>query len=549
MLDSLRKYATSWIAQLLMGILVLSFAVWGINDVFNGFGSNDVATVGSSSITAADFQRDYDLAVQTLSRQLGQALTPEQARAAGVPSQILGRLINQATLDDSAKSLGLGISNDALGKKIAADPQFFGNTGSFDRRYLSEIIRSQGLNEDTFILNRRREYLRAQLAQGFAGGIVAPAAYLRAIHEYRSEARDVSYLTLAAPAAAEIADPSDTDLNTYFEAHKTEWNAPEVRAVSYFVLSPAGIAKVDEISDEDAKKRYDEQAARFSTPEKRQIQQIVFKDRAEADQAATALAGGKTFDALVTERNLKPTDVDLGLVTKDKIADPAIADAAFALAANATSAVVEGQFGPAILHVTTIEPAVVTSFEQAKADIKKELADTRAVAEIDDTHNAIEDARAAGDAFAEIAGKYELKVVAVASINAEGKDLEGNAVADLPAGLVAAAFESDVGRGGENAALQPDRSTYIWYDVTAVTAPRERPLAEVRDKVVSRVEGRRARETPHRKRRGHQDAPRQQGRHCDGCLRSQPRGQEGAEGDSTDEGGGRSHDRSLVGSL
>ena len=483
MLDSLRKYATSWVAQILMGVLVLSFAVWGVNDVFNGFGSNDVAKVGSTSITVADFQRDYQLAVQNLSRQLGKALTPDQARQAGVPSQILGRLVNQATLDDAAGNMRLGISNEALGKKIAADPQFFGNTGTFDRGYLTQVIRSQGLSEDTFILNRRREYLRGQLAQGFAGGIVSPTAYLRAIHEYRSEARDVSYLILAAPPASEIGEPSETDLATFFDTQKATWNTPEVRSANYFTLSPDAVSRADDISDEDAKKRYDEQAARFSTPEKRQLQQIVFKDRAEADQAATALAGGKTFDVLVTERNLKPADVDLGIVTKDKIADPVIADAAFALAANTTSAVVEGQFGPAILRVTTIEPAVVTSFEQAKADIKKELADARAVAEITDTRNAIEDARAAGDTFAEIASKYGLKVVPVTSINADGKDLEDKAVPDLPTGLVRAIFESDV--GNENDPLQPDGSTFVWYEVTAVTAPRERPLAEVRDKVAA----------------------------------------------------------------
>ena len=483
MLDSLRSYATGWIAQLLMGILVLSFAVWGVNDVFTGYGSNDIAMVGSRAVTVAEFQRDYDLAVQNLGRQLGQTLTSEQARQAGIPSQILGRLINQATLDHAASKMGLGISNQALSHKIAADPQFFGNAGTFDRGYLTEIIRSQGLSENDFIVNRRREDARNQLAQAFAGGILAPASYVRAVHEYRSEERDVSYVIITAPAASEIGDPGEADLTAYYDTHKAEWTTPEVRAVSYFVLAPADVARTDEVTDDDAQKNYDAHKDRFATPEKRKVEQIVFKDRAEADQAVAGLTGGKTFDALMTERNLKPADVDLGLVTKDKIVDPAVADAAFGLALNAISPVVNGQFGPAILRVTSIEPAVITTFDQAKADLKKEIADQRAVAEIADTHDSIEDARAAGGTLAEIAGKYGLKVVAIPSIDGTGKDIDGNVVANVPTGLDAAALESDVGI--ENDPIQPDRNSFVWYEVTAVTAPRERPLAEVRDKVVT----------------------------------------------------------------
>ena len=483
MLDSLRKYASSWVAQLLMGILVLSFGVWGVSDIFTGFRSNDVARVGSTEITVTDFQRDYNAMIQSVSRQIGQDLTPDQARQAGIPGQVIGRLVNQATLDNAAGKMGLGISDGLLATKIASDPQFVSTTGKFDRNYLEQIIRSMGFTDDDFIVNQRRDYVRNQLAQAFAGGLAAPDTYLRAVHDFSSELRTVSYVILAAPAASAIPDPGDTDLTAYFNAHKATWNAPEVRAVSYFSLSPSDAARTDDVTDDDAKKAYDAQPDRFSTPEKRDVQQVVFKDRAEADQVATALAGGKTFDQLLTDRKLTPADVDLGVVTKDKIVDPAIASAAFALAVNAVSPVVEGQFGPAILRVTSITPATVTPFDQAKDGLKKELAQQRAVADIGNMHDAIEDARAAGGTLADAAAKYSLKVVAIPSVDAQGNDADGKSVPTLPTGLVAAAFQSDVGL--QNDPLQPDSSSYVWYDVTAVTAPRERPLAEVRDRVVA----------------------------------------------------------------
>ena len=483
MLDTLRKYASSWVAQLLMGILVLSFGVWGVADVFTGFRSNDIARIGSTEITLNDFERDYNATMRQVSAQIGQDLTPDQARQAGIPNQVIGRLVNRATLDSAASKLGLGISDALLATKIASDPQYIGNTGKFDRNYLEKLIRSMGYTDNDFIINQRRDYIRNQLAQAFAGGIAAPDTYVHAVQDFRSEQRKVSYVILTAPAATAIPDPGDTDLTTYFNAHKTEWNAPEVRAVSYFSLSAADAASTQDVTDDEAKKAYDGAPDQFSTPEKRDVQQVVFKDRSEADRAAAALAGGKTFDQLMADRKLTPADVDLGGVTKDKIVDPAVAAAAFALAANAVSPVVDGQFGPAILRVTSITPATVTSFDQVKADLKKQIAQQRAASEIGDMHDAIEDARAGGGTLADAAAKYGLKVIAVPAIDAHSNDAAGKPIASLPAGLVPAAFQSDVGL--QNDPIQPDTNSYVWYDVTAVTAPHERPMSEVHDRVVA----------------------------------------------------------------
>ena len=483
MLSQLRLYATGWVAQLLMGILVLSFSVWGVNDVFNGFRSNDVARVGSSEITVTDFQRSYDLQVRNLSRQFGTAITADQARAAGVPQQVLAQLVSSATLDDAASKMGLGLSGTALGQKIIKDPQFAGSSGVFDRTYLNQLIQSQGMNEDEFVTKRRSDYVRSQIVDAFTVGATAPEAYLRAAHEYQTEERAVSYVVLTAPAATSIPEPNDTDLNTFYDAHKTEWAVPELRTVSYMLLSPAEVSQTVDVTDAEIKQRYDSQPERFATPEKRKVEQIVFKDSAEAGAAAAALAGGKTFDDLVKERNLKPTDIDLGEVTKDKIIDPKVADAAFALAQGAVSPVVEGQFGPTIVRVTAITPSVVTTFDQAKDDLKKEIANEKAIGEINTMYEAIEDARAGGSTLAEVAPKYSLKVVPLPPLDSSGKDADGNVVPNVPKGLADAAFQSDIGL--ENDPVRPDDSSFVWYEVTAKAEPHDRPLAEVRDKVVA----------------------------------------------------------------
>jgi peptidyl-prolyl cis-trans isomerase D len=396
---------------------------------------------------------------------------------------VLGRLINQASLDNAASRFGLGISDTLLASKIATEPSFASPSGKFDRRYLTQVIQQMGFTENSFIINRRQQYVRDQLGQAVAGGVVAPATYLQAIHDYTSEERSVSYLVLAAPDASTIAAPSDSDLATYYDANKAQWAAPEVRAVSYFVLTPANVAGNEDVSDEEAKKAYDAQPDRFAKAETRDVQQIVFKDKADADAATADLAAGKTFDQLMADRKMAAGDVDLGVITKDKMADPKVADAAFGLALNAVSPVIEGTFGPSIVRVTAINPGSVTSFDQAKADLKKEVAQQKAATEIGDMHDAIEDARAGGATLAAAAAKYGLKVVSMPAVDAHGNDGTGKAIADLPAGLVAAAFQSDVGLA--NDPIQTGDNGYVWYDVTGVTAPRVRPLSEVHDEALA----------------------------------------------------------------
>jgi peptidyl-prolyl cis-trans isomerase D len=485
MLDNIKKYTQSWLVQLLLTLLVVSFAVWGVADIFTGFGANTVAKVGNVEISGQELRRRYDLAMQQLTQQFGRQFTPQEAQQLHIPDQVLSRLLAEATLDETVREMHLSLSSDTVGRLLKTDPALLGPSGVFDRNLFAQIAQQQGMTENQFVLSRRAEYIRSQLAQALAGSIDTPAPMLQGIAEYRGDERKLSYLLLNAPAAAEIPDPSDTDLNAYFDAHKSDWRAPELRAVTYFVLSPEELAKPDEVTDEEAKQRYDSQQARFVTPETRHVSQIVFKDKADADAAAAALTGGMTFDELVAQRKLTPSDIDLGQVTKDKIIDPAIADAAFKLASGGVSGVIEGKFGPVIVRVDNVVPEVVQTFDDVKAMLKSEIANEKAVAEITDLHDSIEDARAGGDELAAVAAKYGLKMVTVPAVDATGKDADGNALPNLPAGLANAAFDPNASVGIPNDPIQPDANSYVWYDVTAITEARDRPLAEVHDKVVA----------------------------------------------------------------
>lgn len=485
MLDKLRKASSGWVAQLLIALLVVSFAVWGVSGFFTGFNADIIATVGKTDVTVRQFARNYEATLRQLTQQFGRPITPEQAQMFGVPQQVLGRLIADAALTDEARNMKLGISNEALSGEIVGDPAFQDASGSFDRNRFVQLLRDAGLTEDQYVQELRTGYIRQQIVDGLAGETKVPEAFMRALHEYRSEERNLSWVVLAPEAAGAIPEPTDADLTAYFEAHKSDWRAPEFRAVTLMQLTPADVADAAAVTDADAQALYDRVVAtRFTVPERRQVQQIVFDSSEEGQAAAASLANGATFDDILTERGLTPAAVDLGLIPRSQIIDPKVAEAAFGLPLNGVSPLIDGQFGPVIVRVTAIAPETVTPFAELRDSLKEEIAQSRAVEEIGDQLDVIEDARAGGASLQEIAGNYGLTLRTVPALDAAGRDADGNPVADLPAGqtLVTAVFESDVGL--DNNPIPADQG-YLWYEVTSVAAERDRELAEVRDKVIA----------------------------------------------------------------
>jgi peptidyl-prolyl cis-trans isomerase D len=291
---------------------------------------------------------------------------------------------------------------------------------------------------------------------------------------------------LGPAVAGDIPEPSPEVLTKYFEDRKALFRAPEYRKVVLLALSPETIAKSIEVSDAEVKRAYDDHLSRYTTPERRDLQQIVFPNQEEADKAAQRLKEGTTFDALVKERGLKDTDVNLGLVTKTGIIDPAIADAAFALPADGTSDPVKGRFGITLVHVNKIEPQQVKPFADVEAELKREIALDRAKATITDTTNKVEDELASGARLDEVATKLNLPYRTIDAIDRSGRDPAGTAVADLPDSpdLLSNLFAAAV--GAQNDALQLKGGGYVWYEVAGITPGRDRTFDEVKDKVEAR---------------------------------------------------------------
>ncbi|MCV6600556.1 MAG: SurA N-terminal domain-containing protein [Cohaesibacter sp.] len=483
MMEFMRTMAAGWVAKIFMGLLVLSFAVWGIADIFNGFGRGAVATIGDAEIDARDYQVELNKELNLLSNRLGQTLTPAQSASFGIPNQVLGRMIAEGTLDDLAIKYNVGLSREELAKRISAEPSFQA-LGRFDRSYMQQVLRSLGTTEDRYVISRAALEGRRQIGSGLAGLATAPKASLKIFHRFANEKRSADYLVLEESKLPEISEPTNTELESYYTDKKLAFRAPEYRTFELLKLEPGDIADASAVSDEEAKIVYETAANRFRNPEKRRVQQILFNSEEDAKAASDKIKDGASFDDILSERNITQEDADFGLLTKAELTDPAAAEEAFALDVNSVSDVVDGRFGKLLLRVTEIQPEASRPFEEVKDILKAEVAADRANGEVLDMFDSIEDERAGGATLKEIANKFNLKLRPVSSISNTGELKSEETVTDLPEQqkLLTAVFDSDVDL--ETDPIDIDNTGFAWFNVTDITPAQDRPLTEVKAKVI-----------------------------------------------------------------
>jgi peptidyl-prolyl cis-trans isomerase D len=481
----MRKASSNWLGKIVMatvmGVLIVSFGVWGIADIFRGFGQSTLAKVGHTEISTEQFRQIYTEKLQQIGRQFGRPLTMDQARAFGLDRQVLQQTIAEAALDEEARRLGLGQSNDETMRLIFNDPNFKGVNGAFDPARFQTVIRQLGYSEQRFVAEQRRVSLRRQIAGTIAAGLEPPKVLIEALARFQNEQRSMEYVKLDAAQAGTIDPPSPEALAAYFDDHKTQFRAPEYRKISFVAVTPEDIGKWTEVSDEDARKVFEQRRDKLGTPEQRQVSQIVFPNAEEAMSARNRIASGLSFEDLAKERGLNPSDVDLGLISKSAM-DPAIADAAFTLQSGEVSQPAQGKFGVALVKVGKIEPAVTPTYESAAAGLKKEIASERARNKVAELRDKMEDERGGGASVIEAAQKLGLTAVTVDAVDRAGRLPNGQPAPNIPRGLdvVSQAFNSDV--GVDNDPIQFNGG-YVWYDVLAITPSRERNLDEVRDQV------------------------------------------------------------------
>lgn len=480
MMETLRNAAKSLVAKLLLGILVLSFAIWGIQDIFRGFQASDLATVGERTLSSEEFRVQLNQTMQRMTQQTGQQVTLEDARKFGLPQQILDRMIASASIDNLGEKLSLYVSNNAVIQEVQANKVFQNAKGQFDPQRFRTVLQQNGLTEEGYLASERQGRLRAAVVGVAANGPSVPRTLLEAMLRYRDETRDARYFTFSV-SAEDVPAPGDGDLKKQYEATPAAYTAPEYRSIVVMKVEPGDLAQKLEATDAELREYYTARMKDYFMPGMRTIIQVSFPDMAKAEAAKSRIDKGEDILTIAKEIGMKEADITFKDWTKDKFLDPAIGDAAFALAQGAVSAPVKGTLNIALLKAISVTPEKQASFEEVKEKLRAAVQLQKARDEIQSVFDSVEDARAQQTKFEDIAAKAGIPVQVIPAIAQNGLDPAGTDIA-IPnkQEVLRAVFASDAGI--ENDAMTYNDG-YIWYEVRGVTPSAVKPFDQVKEAV------------------------------------------------------------------
>ena len=494
MLNSLRNASQGLTAKILLGLLIASFAVWGVSGAFLNRANDAVVTAGETVVSSNAYRLAYSRSLNQLSQRFGQQLTPDQAAAFGIDQAVIADVVTSAVLDEQARELALGITEDELAEAIASDGAFTGAGGRFNRDQFRRVLRSIGMTEAEYLEEREAVARRQQLLNAVAAEASVPATFTEARASLDAQSRDVTYVRLNRAALPASAPPTEEEVAAFFGENAGNYDRPEYRTIRTLSLTRAAIADPDGVPAEDVRAEYDANLPRFTVPTTADVQQLLFPSREEADAAAARLADGSaTFDDLIAELEADADAITVRGATAATYPDRTVAEEVFTLGEGETTSVQDGRFGPVIQRAVNVRPAETRSFEDVEGEIRADLAAREAADAVFEVSDAIEDARADGETLEAAARAQGLETVVIGPLDAEARDLNGDPV-DLPPGadFLGTAFE--VGAGEENESIQTPEGGFVWFEVESIDPERPRTLDEARDRVIADLESERASE-------------------------------------------------------
>jgi len=486
MLIRMRSVVAKVLVFGLFTLLILSFAVWGIGDIFyRSDRITAVAEVGDLEIDQREFSRDLSREMSRLQQRLGTRLSLEQASALGIVEQTLQKLVTGALLDAQAADMGLTVTEQQVLDQITADSSFHNAQGSFDRNRFAQVLRSNNLSEGEYLQSLRSDVQRRQLTRPLLGAGTAPKALAETIRAYLGEKRSAEVVEVSVASVPEPAGPDDAVLATFHQENSQLFMAPQTRAVTYVELSPEDLMDEVAISEDEAREALETRIEEFVDPERRQVRQLVFADQDAAKTAHQALVEGRSFET-VAEETLGAAPVDLGLMSRAEIEAqlPDLAEAAFALAEGHVSEPVSSPFGWHILQVGEIRAGGDPSFEAARDRVVETLQRERAIESIVSIANQLDDQLAGGATLEEVAASLDLPLRKIPAIDAAGNDADGSRIDDLPGRTRFLATMAETVDGQDSLLTEADDGGYFILRVDSVTPSALRPLAEVRAQAI-----------------------------------------------------------------
>ncbi|MCU0987373.1 MAG: peptidyl-prolyl cis-trans isomerase [Acetobacteraceae bacterium] len=501
MLSAMRGWLNSWVAKGLFGLLILSFAVWGIGDFVTGRGGvpTSVATVGGRDVSMAEATEAYRRELTALQRSFGAGFEPTAPLRQRIAEEAVNRLVTLTAIGEEASARGVAVTDEALREVVFAAQPFRGLDGRFNRVAFDSFLRNAGLTEARFLELLRGDVARQQVLTAVRAGAAAPLAIAAPIFSFQNETREAHVVEMPFIAAAAPPEPTDEQLRRFWENEQARFTAPEYRRFSMLTLTLEDVARDITPTEEQLRAAYDARSAEFNTAEAREIEQVVVADEAAARALAEAWRGGLDF-AAISERAAAAggTAVALGSLPAADLPDPGLAAAAFSASPGAVTDPVRTVFGWHVLRVTAVTPGATRRFAEVREALSAEVARELAAERIYTIANRVEDSIAEGISLAEVARRHAIGFREIAAMDRDGTGPDGARIPLAPGGtqVIDAVFGAQA--GSTSRLVEAEGANFFAIHLETITPPAVRPFETIRDAVRTAweaAERRRAMET------------------------------------------------------
>lgn len=483
MLQRIRDRSTSWGAKIIIGAVIATMALFGVDSLVGLLSSDgdDVATVNGQSITRQQVEVQVQRAIRS-----GQ-VPPEQERQ--LRGQVIDQLIRTSLLDQYAEEGGLHLSESQLDKLIVSLPEFQDQDGNFSRELFKNRLASAGYTPLAFRAQLRNDMQRQQLQQGLSASEFMLDDEQQRLAALQNQTRRYRYQQLNASDLEETPQVSEADLEAYYQNHRDDYQRPEQVKLAYLVLDRRELADQVEVDDAQLRSLYAERASNAE----RRVSHIMLtfgdqRSREEAvarlDKVKERLAAGESFASLAKEvsddTSTSDSGGDLGVISRGFFGE-AFENAVYSLDQGQVSDIVETDNGLHLLKVTEIE---IPSFDE----LRSELRDQAAMADVDDLFNErvqqLIDESFAADDLASIATDVGAELQTSDWVSADG----AQGVLSEP-GVMDAAFTTDVLEEGFNSeVIELDDDRRLVLRVRDHRPATTLALDEVRERVTAAVE-------------------------------------------------------------
>ncbi len=384
MLEAIRERAQGWIARVILGLIALTFAVWGVEGYFGSSGKEPpAAKVDDGEISQREFVKTLKEQREAMSQQLGAKVDDKALRA-----KVMEQMVNTLLLSSAAQKNGFTVLDPQI-QAVLSGVEIFQEGGKFSQARMDSWLRSQGMSQQQLMAMIAQDLLLKQVQIGYGEGAVAPMPTAVRLNTLLAQQREVNEVGFDRKDFLKSASVADKALQAEYDAHKSDYATPASLRVQYLALSQAALEEKVQIGDEQARKFYEANTQRYQEPERRRASHILIKIDAGADAKAREASRAKAeqilaevrktpaqFGELARKHSQDPVSGanggDLGSFTRDMMVKP-FSDAAFQMQPGAISGLVETQFGYHIIRLDAVVPGARIGFEVAKADILREL--------------------------------------------------------------------------------------------------------------------------------------------------------------------------------